>query len=123
MILPSVFRTSAFSHSQDPLADLVGSGPAISLYPQEDPPRVFACPVAAGRETVVLMEHLRKGGRRLVADASRNPGDGVVVRFEHERGLVHSAGDQVTMHGLADEPRKASREAMSVVGRLRLIVR
>ena len=47
----------------------------------------------------MLMEHLRERHRRLIADAGRNPGDGFVARFEHERGLVHPARDQVTVHG------------------------
>jgi len=47
----------------------------------------------------VLMEHLRERNRRLIADAGRSPDDGFVDRFEHERGLVHPARDQVTVHG------------------------
>jgi hypothetical protein len=51
---------------------------------------------------VVLFERLGKSRRRLIADAGRNPGDGVVARFEHERGLVHPTRDEVTVHRLAD---------------------
>jgi hypothetical protein len=58
----------------------------------------------------VFFEHLGKCRRRLIANAGRNPGDGVVTRFEHECGLVHPTRDDVTVHRLADEPCKASRE-------------
>ena len=58
----------------------------------------------------MLFERLGKSRRRLIANAARNPGDGVVARFEHECGLVHPSRDEVTVHGLADESGKASRE-------------
>ena len=58
----------------------------------------------------MLFERLGKSRRRLVANPARNPGDGVVARFEHQCRLVHPSRDKVTVHGLADEPGKASRE-------------
>ena len=58
----------------------------------------------------MLFERLGKSRRRLIANAGRNPGDGVVARFEHECRLVHPTRDEVTVHGLADKPGKASRE-------------
>ena len=58
----------------------------------------------------MLFECLGKSGRRLVADPSRNPGDGIVAGFEHQCSLVHASRDEVTVHGLADEPGKASRK-------------
>ena len=58
----------------------------------------------------MLFERLGKSRRRLIANAGRNPGDGVVARFEHECGLVHPTRDEITVHRLADEPGKASRE-------------
>jgi len=35
----------------------------------------------SGREAVVLFEHLGKRRRPLIADAGRDPGDGVVARL------------------------------------------
>jgi hypothetical protein len=58
----------------------------------------------------VLFERPGKSRRRLIAYAGCNPGDGVVARFEHECGLIHPTRDEVTVHWLADEPGKASRE-------------
>ena len=58
----------------------------------------------------MLFERLGKSRCRLVANAARNAGDGVITRFEHERGFVHPTRDEVTVHRLADEPGKASRE-------------
>ena len=58
----------------------------------------------------MLFERLGKSRRRLIANPHRNPGDGFVARFEHQSGLVHPTRDEVTVHRLADEPRKASRE-------------
>ncbi len=58
----------------------------------------------------MLFERLGKSRRRLIANAGRNPGDGVVARFEHQCGLVHPSRDEVTIHRLADEPSKTSRE-------------
>ena len=56
----------------------------------------------------MLFERLGKSRRRFVADPGRNPGDGVVAGFEHQRGLIHASRDEVTVHGLADEPGKTS---------------
>jgi hypothetical protein len=81
----------------------------VSFRPSRSRP-CLCVPVAAGRETVVLMERLRKRRHRLVANARGDPGDGVVARCEHEGGLVHPTRDQVAVHRLADEPREASRE-------------
>jgi hypothetical protein len=61
----------------------------------------------------VLFERLGKSRRRLVANAGRNPGDSVVARFEHERGLVHPTRDKVTVHGLADDLKSALTGALS----------
>jgi hypothetical protein len=58
----------------------------------------------------MFFERLGKSRRRLIANAGRNPGDGVVARFEHECGLIHPMRDEVMVHGLADKPGKASRE-------------
>ena len=58
----------------------------------------------------MLFERLGKSRGRLIANAGRNPGDCVVARFEHERGLVHPTRDEVAVHRLADEIGKASRE-------------
>lgn len=58
----------------------------------------------------MLFERLRKSRRRLVTDARRDLWDGVVARFEHQRGLVHPSRHEVTVHRLADKPGKASGE-------------
>jgi hypothetical protein len=59
---------------------------------------------------VVLFERFGKSRRRLVPNPGRNLGDGVVAGFEHQCGLVHPTRDEVTVHRLADQPSKASRE-------------
>jgi hypothetical protein len=66
----------------------------------------------------VLFEHLGKCRRCLIADVGGNPGDGIVARIEHERGPFHPTRDQVTVHRLADEPRKASRECRAAEPRM-----
>jgi hypothetical protein len=61
----------------------------------------------------MLFERFGKSRRRLIANPGRNPGYGVVAGFEHQCGLVHPSRDEVTVHGMADEPGKASREGRS----------
>lgn len=96
--------------SHDRLGDLASSESAISP-PSTTLVGACACSVAAGRHTVASTEHFRKRRRRLIADAGRNAGDGIVARFEHDRSRIHPARDQVAVHWLTDEARKASRES------------
>jgi hypothetical protein len=70
---------------------------------------------------VVFFERLGKSRRRLIANAGRNPGDGIVARFEHEGGLVHPTRDEVTVHRLADETGKASREGRAAEPNVALV--
>jgi hypothetical protein len=63
-------------------------------------------PVTAGRDAVVLAEGLGKRCGRLVPDSSGNSIDGIVAGFKHEGGFIHSTRDHVSMHRLANEPRK-----------------
>ena len=55
-------------------------------------------------------EQLRKCGRAFVADLGRNATNSIVAGFEQKRSLRHSARDQVSVHGLPDERREASRK-------------
>src|SRR6516162_2036301 len=66
----------------------------------------FADPVTAGRDAVVLAEGLGERCGCLVPDAGGNSIDGVVAGFEHEGGFVHSTRHHVSMHWLANQPRK-----------------
>ena len=59
----------------------------------------------------MLFERVGKSRRRLVADPRRDLCDGVVARFEHQRGLIHPSRQEVTIYRLADKPGKASRES------------
>src|SRR4029077_14363022 len=56
------------------------------------------------------MEYLRKRRRGLVANTGRNPCNPLVACFEQKRGLCHPTCDQITVHGLADEPSEAIRK-------------
>src|SRR3569623_1146638 len=56
------------------------------------------------------MEHLRKRARGLVADATGDPGNPLVARFEKKRSLRHAAFDQIPIHGLPSELGEARRK-------------
>jgi hypothetical protein len=53
--------------------------------------------VTTGKETVVLLEHLGKRRRRLIANAGRNPGDGYVKVFPKHVAAMRGAGCQTVM--------------------------
>jgi acyl dehydratase len=93
---------------------LVVDGERIKSFAAEFDPQPFHLDEESARNSIfrglaASGWHTAALTMRLLVESEIEPAGGIVgagfARSGHERGLVHPAGGQVTVHGLTDEPR------------------